>query len=87
MSKKIAVLPGDGIGPEIVEQAVKVLKALGCDFEMEYADVGGVAYDALAFPADTGQGAPKRFFGTCVPAEHGATFPGLLFLLVFCLFA
>lgn len=44
MSKKIAVLPGEGIGPEIVEQAVKVLKALGCDFEMEYADVGGVAY-------------------------------------------
>lgn len=44
MSKKIAVLPGDGIGPEIVEQAVKVLKALGCNFEMEYADVGGVAY-------------------------------------------
>lgn len=44
MSKKIAVLPGDGIGPEIVEQAVKVLKALGCDFEMEYAGVGGVAY-------------------------------------------
>lgn len=44
MSKKIAVLPGDGIGPEIVEQALKVLKALGCDFEMEYADVGGVAY-------------------------------------------
>lgn len=44
MNKKIAVLPGDGIGPEIVEQAVKVLKALGCDFEMEYADVGGVAY-------------------------------------------
>lgn len=44
MSKKIAVLPGDGIGPEIVEQAVKVLKAIGCDFEMEYADVGGVAY-------------------------------------------
>lgn len=44
MSKIIAVLPGDGIGPEIVEQAVKVLKALGCDFEMEYADVGGVAY-------------------------------------------
>ena len=44
MSKKIAVLPGAGIGPEIVEQAVKVLKALGCDFEMEYADVGGVAY-------------------------------------------
>lgn len=50
MSKKIAVLPGDGIGPEIVEQAVKVLKALGCDFEMEYADVGGVAYANLGHP-------------------------------------
>lgn len=50
MSKKIAVLPGDGIGPEIVEQAVKVLKALGCDFEMEYADVGGVAYAKHGHP-------------------------------------
>ena len=44
MTKKIAVLPGDGIGPEIVDQAVKVLNALGQDFEMETADVGGVAY-------------------------------------------
>ena len=44
MSHKIAVLPGDGIGPEIVEQAVKVLKTLDCSFELEYADVGGVAY-------------------------------------------
>ena len=33
MTKKIAVLPGDGIGPEIVDQAVKVLKALGQDFD------------------------------------------------------
>ena len=40
----IAVLPGDGIGTEIVDQAVKVLNALGEDFEMEFADVGGVAY-------------------------------------------
>ncbi len=44
MTKKIAVLPGDGIGTEIVEQAVKVLQALGESFELEYADVGGVAY-------------------------------------------
>ncbi len=44
MSHKIAVLPGDGIGPEIVDQAVKVLKTLDCGFELEYADVGGVAY-------------------------------------------
>ncbi|MGN1208790.1 MAG: 3-isopropylmalate dehydrogenase [Duodenibacillus sp.] len=44
MSNKIAVLPGDGIGTEIVDQAVKVIKALGTPFEMEFADVGGVAY-------------------------------------------
>lgn len=44
MTKKIAVLPGDGIGPEIMDQAVKVLNALGESFEMEWADVGGVAY-------------------------------------------
>ena len=44
MSHKIAVLPGDGIGPEIVDQAVKVLKTLDCGFELEYADVGGIAY-------------------------------------------
>ena len=43
MTHKIAVLPGDGIGTEIVDQAVKVLNALGEDFEMEFADVGGVA--------------------------------------------
>ncbi|MEY3285727.1 MAG: 3-isopropylmalate dehydrogenase, partial [Pseudomonadota bacterium] len=41
---KIAVLPGDGIGPEIMNEAVKVLKALGLSLEMEWADVGGAAY-------------------------------------------
>lgn len=47
---KIAVLPGDGIGPEIVAEAVKVLKALGLKFEMEEAKVGGAAYDAFGHP-------------------------------------
>jgi len=42
---KIAVLPGDGIGPEIVAEAVKVLKALGPAFQLEEAPVGGAAYD------------------------------------------
>ncbi len=41
---KIAILPGDGIGPEIVDEAVKVLHALELPFEMESADVGGTAY-------------------------------------------
>lgn len=47
---KIAVLPGDGIGPEIMKEAVKVLKALELGFEMETADVGGAAYEASGHP-------------------------------------
>jgi 3-isopropylmalate dehydrogenase len=47
---KIAVLPGDGIGTEIVAEAVKVLNALDLKFEMEQALVGGAAYDAHGHP-------------------------------------
>ncbi len=47
---KIAVLPGDGIGTEIVAEAVKVLRALDLKFEMEEALVGGAAYDAHGHP-------------------------------------
>jgi 3-isopropylmalate dehydrogenase len=47
---KIAVLPGDGIGKEIVAEAVRVLQALGESFELEYAEVGGAAYDAHGHP-------------------------------------
>lgn len=50
MVMKIAVLPGDGIGPEIVTEAVKVLKALDLSFEMKEAKVGGAAYDAHGHP-------------------------------------
>ena len=47
---KIAVLPGDGIGTEIVAEAVKVLKVLGLPFEMETALVGGAAFEAHGHP-------------------------------------
>ncbi len=47
---KIAVLPGDGIGPEIVAEAVKVLSALGPKFILETAPVGGAAYDISGHP-------------------------------------
>lgn len=47
---KIAILPGDGIGPEIVAQAVNVLNALGEPFEMETASVGGAGYAAHGHP-------------------------------------
>jgi len=50
---KIAVLPGDGIGKEIVAQAVKVLDVLkrdGMKIELEYAHIGGAGYDAEGDP-------------------------------------
>ena len=47
---KIAVLPGDGIGTEIVAEAVKVLQTLDLKFEMEWALVGGAAYEACGEP-------------------------------------
>lgn len=47
---KICVLPGDGIGPEITVEAVRVLKALGLKFEMEEALLGGCAVDATGDP-------------------------------------
>ena len=47
---KIAVLPGDGIGTEIVAEALRVLKVLDLKFDMETALVGGAAYEAHDHP-------------------------------------
>ena len=53
-SLRILVLPGDGIGPEVMEQAVRVLKQVetqsGARFELEYALAGGCAIDAHGTP-------------------------------------
>ena len=57
--KKVAVLPGDGIGPEVMREALKVLDAVNRKFsyamEFEFADVGGCAIDnhGKALPAQT----------------------------------
>ena len=54
MTDRILVLPGDGIGPEIVDEAVKVLHAardrFDLDVELDNALVGGAAYDAEGDP-------------------------------------
>ncbi|HEY4081541.1 MAG TPA: 3-isopropylmalate dehydrogenase [Burkholderiaceae bacterium] len=47
---KIAILPGDGIGTEIMAEAVKVLNVLDLKFETETAPVGGAAYEASGHP-------------------------------------
>ena len=46
MSKrKITVIPGDGIGPSIIESAIQILTRAGCDFDYDYADAGLVALE------------------------------------------
>jgi len=47
---RVAVLPGDGIGPEIVAQATKVLRKLDPSIEMKQAPVGGAGYEAAGDP-------------------------------------
>jgi len=46
----IALLPGDGIGPEVVTQARRVLDALGLDLSYQEAPVGGAGYEAAGHP-------------------------------------
>lgn len=46
----IALLPGDGIGPEVIDQAVRVLDAAGCGLTFEQAAVGGAAYRESGHP-------------------------------------
>jgi len=54
MKYNITILPGDGIGPEIIAEAIKVLEILqsahGLSIAMQYADVGGAGYDAHGHP-------------------------------------
>jgi 3-isopropylmalate dehydrogenase len=68
MTHKIAVLPGDGIGPEITEQALRVLRALDLDVDIQEAPVGGAAYEAHGHPLppatlELAQGASAILFG------------------------
>jgi 3-isopropylmalate dehydrogenase len=64
---KIALIRGDGIGPEIIDEAVKVLDAVSscCDFDFEYEDalMGGCAYDI------TGDPLPQETINTSLNAD------------------
>jgi len=67
MKKKIAVLPGDGIGPEVIDQAIKILQAVserfGRQFEYTFADVGAVAIDK------TGDPLPQATLDLCLQSD------------------
>ena len=64
---KIAILPGDGIGPEIMDAALKVLTAAGAkegeEFEYNRALIGGAAIDA------TGSPLPKETLDLCKASD------------------
>ncbi|HUX11542.1 MAG TPA: 3-isopropylmalate dehydrogenase [Spirochaetia bacterium] len=66
-NKRIALLSGDGIGPEVMREAVKVLQAVsktfGTGFELEEADVGGIAIDHSGTPL------PEKTVELCRGAE------------------
>ncbi len=66
-NKKIAVLPGDGIGPEVMNEALKVLHAIeksaGVSFSVETADVGGCAIDKH------GKALPKETLALCESSD------------------
>ena len=61
LMKKIALIPGDGIGPEITKETLKVLDKLGLDFQYQEYDLGGVAIDKHdnPFPDATREGVKK----------------------------
>ena len=67
MSKKIVILPGDGIGPEIVAEGIKVLEKIrdsfGLNIEWETALMGGAAYDAKGDPL------PEETLALCRDAD------------------
>ncbi len=63
MAFKVAVLPGDGIGPEVTTQAVRVLKATPLEFTFEEALIGGIAYD------DNGHPLPQKTLDLCRSAD------------------
>ncbi len=64
---KIAILPGDGIGPEVMEQAIKILrktaKLYAFDFEYEFADIGGAAID------NHGKALPETTLSLCKQSD------------------
>jgi len=67
MQFDLAVLPGDGIGPEVADEGIKVLKTIGSrfghNFNLRYGLVGGIAID------DTGTALPDDTLKTCRSCE------------------
>lgn len=81
MNKKITVLPGDGIGPEIVAEAVKVLNKIadkfGHSFDYTYVDIGGCSIDKFGVPiTDEGMEKCKESDSVLLGAVGGPKWDG-----------
>ena len=81
MNKKITVLPGDGIGPEIVAEAVKVLNKIadkfGHSFDYTYVDIGGCSIDKFGVPiTDEGMKKCKESDSVLLGAVGGPKWDG-----------
>ncbi|OIM99911.1 isocitrate dehydrogenase [Idiomarina sp. MD25a] len=70
MSRKITVIPGDGIGPDIVKSALAILEKAGCDFDYEFVDAGLTALEK------TGELLPQATLDAI--AKNGVTLKGPL---------
>jgi isocitrate dehydrogenase (NAD+) len=70
MSKKITVIPGDGIGPDIVKSALAILEKAGCEFDYEFVDAGLTALEK------TGELLPQATLDAI--AKNGVTLKGPL---------
>lgn len=81
MKKTAAVLPGDGIGPEIIAQAIRVLGAVcekyGHEFEYKYVDIGGCCIDKYGVPiTDEGMNVCKSADAVLLGAVGGPKWDG-----------
>ena len=70
MSRKITVIPGDGIGPDIVKSALAILEKAGCEFDYEFVDAGLTALEK------TGELLPQATLDAI--AKNGVTLKGPL---------
>ena len=88
MSKifKLLILPGDGIGPEVMTEVAKLILAVeqssGIKFEITYDDIGGAAYDRYGYPlADTTLEIAKQSHAVLLGAVGGEKWDDLDFSL------
>jgi len=82
MSKQILILPGDGIGPEIINEAVKVLECVNQCFSLNYQwhfdSIGGAAYEQYGTPlADATLGKAKQADAVLLGAVGGPKWDGI----------